>query len=222
MEITYLGHSAFRLRGKDVTVVTDPFSDKLGFSMGKVTADIVTVSHDSPNHSYVEGVDGAPRVVDGPGEYEVADMLIAGVATATERGKGPLNTAYVLRFEDLTVCHLGDLNNQLTDKQVEELGSIDVLLVPVGGGKTIGPAQAARLVAQLDPSLVIPMHYRLNGSMVADLEPIEHFCREMGSKDIVPEPKLTVTKSALAGETRLVVLDAKGAGPGVPPGQVGG
>jgi L-ascorbate metabolism protein UlaG (beta-lactamase superfamily) len=210
LEITYLGHSAFRLRGKDVTVVTDPFSDKLGFSMGKVTADIVTVSHQSPNHSFIEGVGGDPRVVEGPGEYEVADMLIAGVATATEPGKGPVNTAYVLRFEDLTVCHLGDLNNQLTDKQVEELGSIDVLLIPVGGAKTIGPAEASQLVARLDPSLVIPMHYRLRGSTVADLAPIEHFCREMGSKDIVPEPKLTVTKGALAGETRLVVLEARG------------
>jgi L-ascorbate metabolism protein UlaG (beta-lactamase superfamily) len=205
-----LGHSAFRLRGKDVTVVTDPFSDKLGFSMGKVTADIVTISHQSPNHSFVEGVGGDPRVVDGPGEYEVADMLIAGVATATEPGKGPINTAYVLRFEDLTVCHLGDLNNQLTDKQVEELGSIDVLLIPVGGAKTIGPAEASQLVARLDPSLVIPMHYRLSGSTVADLAPIEHFSREMGSKDVVPEPRLTVSKGALAGETRLVVLEARG------------
>jgi L-ascorbate metabolism protein UlaG (beta-lactamase superfamily) len=180
--------------------------------MGKVTADIVTISHQSPNHAFVEGVGGTPRVVEGPGEYEVADMLIAGVATATEPGKGPTNTAYVLRFEDLTVCHLGDLNNQLSDKQVEELGNIDVLLVPVGGSKTLGPAQAAQLVAQLDASLVIPMHYRLNGSTVADLAPIEHFCREMGSKDIVPEPKLTVTRSSLAGETRLVVLEAKAPG----------
>jgi L-ascorbate metabolism protein UlaG (beta-lactamase superfamily) len=206
LEITYLGHSAFRLRGKDVTVVTDPYPPEIGFAMGKVNADIVTVSHRNPNHSYTAGIDGGPRVVGGPGEYEVADVLIAGVATSLEPGVGPTNTAYVLRFEDVAVCHLGDLRSKLTDKQVEDLGSIDALFVPVGGGGPLGAAGAAEVVAQLEPSIVIPMHYSLNGGRVDGLDSVEPFVREMGSKDFVPEPKLVITKSSLPAEVRVVVL----------------
>jgi L-ascorbate metabolism protein UlaG (beta-lactamase superfamily) len=204
-----LGHSAFRLRGKDVTVVTDPFPPSLGLAMGKPQAQIVTVSHGSQNHSYAEGVGGHPHVVRGPGEYEVADVLIAGVATATEPGNGPLNTAYVLRFDDLAVCHLGDMRDKLTDKQVEEIGAIDVLLIPVGGGSTLGSAEAAEVVSHLEPSLVIPMHYKLPGSKVPNLEPVDHFCREMGNKEFQPEAKLAVTRSSLPSEIRVVVLENK-------------
>jgi L-ascorbate metabolism protein UlaG (beta-lactamase superfamily) len=177
--------------------------------MGRVSADIVTVSHPSPNHSFVEAVGGDPRVVDGPGEYEIADVLIAGVATAEQPNKGSINTAYVVRFEDLAICHLGDLNSKLTDKQVEELGSIDVLLVPVGAGGALGPSQAAEVVAQLEPSLVVPMHYRLNGGKPAGLESVDPFAREMGLKEFTPEPKLSVTRSSLASEVRVVVLENK-------------
>ena len=207
MEITYLGHSAFRLRGKDVTIVTDPYPPGIGFTMGKVSANIVTVSHQSPNHAYLDGVGGNPRVVDGPGEYEVADVLIAGVATAEQATTGPSNTAYVLRFDDVAICHLGDLRGKLTDKQVEELGSIDVLFVPVGGGGPLGPAQAAEVVTQLEPSIVVPMHYRLNGGGVAGLEKVDLFVREMGSKEFVAEPRLSITKSSLPTEVRVVVLE---------------
>jgi L-ascorbate metabolism protein UlaG (beta-lactamase superfamily) len=209
VEITYLGHSAFRLRGKEVTVVTDPYPPTRTLAMGRVSADIVTVSHGSPNHSFVEGVSGVPRVVDGPGEYEVADVLIAGVATASRPGQGPENTAYVLRFDDLAVCHLGDVNNRLTNQQIEELGSIDVLLVPVGGGNALGASAAAEVVTQLDPALVVPMHYRLDGGTVEGLDPVDYFCREMGLKEVVPEAKLTVTRSSLPSELRVVVLENK-------------
>lgn len=189
-------------------MVTDPFPPVSGASMGKVNAQIVTVSHGDPNHAFVSGVEGEPRTVEGPGEYEVADVLIAGVATATEPGAGATNTAYVLRFDDLAVCHLGGLSNKLSDKQVEELGNIDVLLVPVGGGGALGPVEAAEVVSQLDPSLVVPMHFGVDGTG-GSLEPVDLFCREMGSKEFTPEQKLTVTKSSLPAETRVVVLQSK-------------
>src|SRR5437588_844450 len=128
-----MGHSAFRLRGKDVTVVTDPFPPEGQVSMGKPEADVVTVSHPDQRHCFVEGVGGAAKRVDGPGEYEVADILIAGVATATEAMRGASNTAYVLRFDDLAICHLGGAHSKLDANQIEEIGNIDVLLVPVGG-----------------------------------------------------------------------------------------
>jgi L-ascorbate metabolism protein UlaG (beta-lactamase superfamily) len=209
LEITFLGHSAFRLRGRDVTVVTDPYPPASSFAMGKVAADIVTVSHKSPHHCYVEGVGNEPRVVNGPGEYEIADVLIHGVATSTEPGNGAVNTAYVLRFDDLTVCHLGDVRDKLSDKQVEDIGSIDVLLVPVGGGRALTPTRAAEVVHQLGPSVVIPMHYRLNGGPVPELDPVDAFCREMGSKEWNAEPKLSLTRSSLPAEPRLVVLENK-------------
>jgi L-ascorbate metabolism protein UlaG (beta-lactamase superfamily) len=209
LEITYLGHSAFRLRGKEVSVVTDPFPPSLGLSMGKPAASIVTVSHPSQNHSYVEGVGSSPRVIDGPGEYEVADVLVAGVATATEPGRGARNTAYVFRFEDLAICHLGDADEKLTDKQVEEIGNIDVLMIPTGAGKALSPTEAAEVVAQLEPSIVIPMHFRMDGAPVDGLESVDLFCREMGSKDLVPEPKLSVTRSSLPAAIRVVVLEQR-------------
>jgi L-ascorbate metabolism protein UlaG (beta-lactamase superfamily) len=209
LEITYLGHSAFRLRGKDVTVVTDPFPPAIGFSMGKPQAHIVTISHYSPNHSFFEGVTGEPRRVDGPGEYEVQDLLIAGIATSYEPFKGTTNTAYVFRFDDLVVCHLGDVKGSLQDSRVEEIGSIDVLLVPVGGGTVLGPSQAANVIHQLEPSIVIPMHYKLDGANIDGMEPVEHFCREVGLKEVVPEPKLTANRSSLPSEVRVVVLEHK-------------
>jgi L-ascorbate metabolism protein UlaG (beta-lactamase superfamily) len=202
-----MGHSAFRLRGRDVTIVTDPFPPALGLNMGRVSADIVTVSHPSPNHSYTQGVTSNPRIVAGPGEYEVSDVLIAGVATDTTPGRGASNTVYVLRFDDLAVCHLGDLREKLSDGQVEEIGSIDVLLVPAGGGGALGPTEAAAVVHQLEPTLVIPMHYKIAGSKVQGLEPVDLFCREMGSKEFSVEPKVAVTKSSLQSEVRVAVLE---------------
>jgi L-ascorbate metabolism protein UlaG (beta-lactamase superfamily) len=197
------------LRGKDVTVVTDPHPPEIGAPMGKPSADIVTTSHGGPNHSYVQGVAGEPRIVSGPGEYEVANVLIAGVATSMEPRVGPTNTAYVFRLDDLIVCHLGDLREPLTDQQVEDLGNIDVLLVPVGGGGALNAAQAAPVIAQLTPLLVIPMHYRVDGVKIDGLETVEPFCKEVGLKEYVPEPKLTVTKGSLSHEMRIVVLENK-------------
>ncbi|GAC1404037.1 MAG: MBL fold metallo-hydrolase [Chloroflexota bacterium] len=209
LEIIYLGHSAFRLRGKEVAIVTDPFPPDIGISMGNVSADIVTVSHPSPNHSFAQGVTGGPRLVNGPGEYEVAEVLIAGVATVMQPGKGPENTAFVFRFEDLAICHLGDIYGKLTDKQLEEIGSVDVLMIPTGGGRVLDPTIASLVVAQVEPSLVIPMHYRLPDVSVDGLEPVEVFCREMGTKEFVPEQKLTVTRSSMGQETRVAVLEPR-------------
>lgn len=195
------------MRGRDVTIVTDPHPPELGTSMGKPSAQIVTISHHSPHHDFVQGVAGDPRVVDGPGEYEVADVLIAGVATGAKPGSGATNTAYVFRLDEMSVCHLGDLQDKLTDQQIEEIGSIDVLMIPVGGGNALGAAQAAAVMAQLDPSVVVPMHYRTDGGSVDKLETLDLFCREVGLKEYVPEAKLSIAKGSLSGEVRIVVLE---------------
>lgn len=203
MEITYLGQRAFRLRGKDVAVLTDPRPSILG----QVTGDVVTLSRAD---GALANLPPTARVVDGPGEYEVADVLIAGVATSREPRTGSTNTAYVVRFEDLAICHLGEIAAPLTDKQVEELGAIDVLLVPAGGGRALGPTAAAEVVAQLEPSIVIPMNFRGDGQQ--NLEPVDLFCREMGVKEFVPVPKLTVTRGSLDTTVRVVVLENQARG----------
>lgn len=209
MEIVWLGHSCFRLKGKDVTIITDPHDRTSGYTLGRVTADVVTVSHQAPDHSNVKAVGGDPKVVDGPGEYEIRGVFITGVATRRNEGKGrdsERNTAYQIEIDDLTVCHLGDLGHILTPEQVELMSNADVLLIPVGGNNTINAGQAAEVVSQIEPRIVIPMHYKTEVSTL-DLDPVSKFLREMGAKDPTPQPKLTVTRGNLPEETTVVLLD---------------
>src|SRR5437763_9409961 len=185
MEISWLGHSCFLLRGKNVTLITDPFSPQLGHSLGKINAPIVTISHDHPGHNYVPGVGGNPRVVRGPGEYEISDVLITGVASYHDNKRGQergRNTIYVIHMDDLVICHLGDLGHTLQEQQLEEVADADVLLIPIGGQHTVNAAQAAEIISQVEPRVVIPMHYRSNAPQSAQdvANPLDKFCREMG------------------------------------------
>ncbi|MCJ7763786.1 MAG: MBL fold metallo-hydrolase [Dehalococcoidales bacterium] len=209
MEISWLGHSCFRLKGKQATVITDPFSPDLGYSLGKHTARIVTVSHKHPGHSYVQSVGGDPRQVTGPGEYEISNVLIIGIATFHDKDSGRLrgkNTAYLIEIDEISICHLGDLGHALTDEQVEELGKIDVLLVPVGGVSTINAATAAEVVRQLEPNIIVPMHYKTQ-ALNRELEPVETFLKEMGAHDITPQAKLSLAKASLPLVTQVVLLE---------------
>jgi L-ascorbate metabolism protein UlaG (beta-lactamase superfamily) len=215
MEITWLGRSCFRLRGRDAAVVMDPCDKSTGYSIGKLTADIVTVSHDHPAHHNLAAVSGTPRVVEGPGEFEIAGVLIMGVRTFhdTEHGKKlGKNTSFVVELDDVRICHLGDLGHVPTPEQVEDLSGVDVLLAPVGGGDTIGPTAAAETISLLEPKLVIPMHYKTAVDK-AELEPLDRFLKEMGAPKAFEErqPKLSVTRSTLPHETKVQVLDYKGA-----------
>ncbi len=209
MEIVWLGHSCFRIRGREATIVTDPFDKTLGYPMKKPTATIVTVSHQHPQHSFVQGVTGTPRIISRPGEYEVANVFINGVATYHDSEQGAelgRNTAYVMQIEDVVICHLGDLGHVPTAEQIEQMSDVDILMVPVGGGPTIGPAAAVETISLLQPKLVIPMHYKTEVVKV-DLAPLETFLKEMGVREVVSRPKLAVGKSSLPGETGVVVLD---------------
>jgi L-ascorbate metabolism protein UlaG (beta-lactamase superfamily) len=210
MEISWLGHSCFHLRGKNVTLITDPFSPQLGHSLGKVSAPIVTISHNHPGHNYVESIGGNPRIVRGPGEYEISDVLITGVASYHDDKHGQelgRNTIYIIHMDDLVICHLGDLGHVLQEEQLEEVADADVLLVPIGGQHTINAAQAAEVISQVEPHIVIPMHY----SPPTDDAPnsLDKFCREMGIEAINPQPKLTMTRSTLPAETQVVVLSIR-------------
>lgn len=209
MDIVWLGHACFRLKGKEVSLITDPCDPASGYTLGKYAADIVTSSHAHPGHSYFQGIDGNPRIIKGPGEYEVASVLITGIATFHDAERGVRlgkNTVYVIEMEGITLCHLGDLGHTLSPQQIEALDDINVLLVPVGGVSTIGPAIAAEIVRQLNPKIVLPMHYKTD-AVKKELEPVGRFLKESGRDDILPKPRLSVTKSNLPESTQLVLLE---------------
>jgi len=211
MEITWYGQSCFRLRDKLATVITDPYDRSIGYTLPRVRADIVTISHHHPDHNYVQGVKGEPKVIDGPGEYEVRGVFITGIPTFHDRRKGVSrgrNTVFLFDFEGLTVCHLGDLGHVPTQSQVEALSDIDVLLIPVGAVSTINAAQAAEVISLLEPRLVIPMHYRTKLVKVK-LDPVSKFLKEMGLSKLPTHESLRVTKSSLPEETQVLLLDCK-------------
>jgi L-ascorbate metabolism protein UlaG (beta-lactamase superfamily) len=190
-------------------VVTDPYCPELGRELPRMSASIVTISHDHPNHCYAKGFRGTPYVVNGPGEYEVGGVFVFGVATyhdaknGRERGK---NTAYLIQFEDLTVCHLGDLGHVPGQEQVEQLDGIDVLLIPVGGQTALNGAKAAEIVAMLEPSIAIPMHYKIPG-LNTDLETERRFLKEMGIEAPEKLAALEITQKPAYEETRVVLLE---------------
>jgi L-ascorbate metabolism protein UlaG (beta-lactamase superfamily) len=211
MEITWLGHSCFRIRGREATVVLDPCPPATGYTIGKPTADIVTVSHKHDDHSFLKAVAGHPTVLDGPGEYEIKGAFITGIATYHDGERGAdrgENIVFRVEMEDIRVCHLGDLGHAPTAEQAEDMTGADVLLVPVGGGSTIDGAKAAEIVGLLEARLVVPMHYKTSASK-ADLEPPDRFLKEMGVTQVEPMPKLSLSRSAIPNETQVMVLDYK-------------
>ena len=213
VEITWMGLSCFRLRDRAATVVTDPYGKDAGLSLPRVRSDIVTVSHDASGHNYTKGVKGDFRTLTGPGEYEVASVFVTGLELRSDRKSkkeaAPRNTVFLFEFEELTVCHLGDLALVPTQAQVEEaLGEVDVLLVPVGGGKGLTAAQAAEVVSLLEPHIVIPMHYKVPGCTIK-LDPVGKFLKEMGLDKVAPQESLKVSRSGLPDETQVVLLELK-------------
>jgi L-ascorbate metabolism protein UlaG (beta-lactamase superfamily) len=211
MEITWLGQACFRIKSKEATIITDPPDKSFGYNLGRATADIVTVSHQHPDHNNVAAIGGNPKVIEGPGEYEIKGVLITGIQTYhdTEGGKKRgKNTVYLIETDDLVVCHLGDLGHVLSSEQAEQMSNVDILMIPVGGVYTINAAQAAEVVALIEPKIVIPMHYKTE-AIAIELDPVDKFCREMGVKSCQPQPKLSVTKSTLPSETEVLILDYK-------------
>ena len=209
MDISWLGHSCFRIRGSHGVIITDPYSPDLGYSLGKPIARIVTVSHQHPGHSYVQGIGGELKVVSGPGEYEIDGNLIIGVATfhdGERGGKRGKNTVYLVEVDEVSICHLGDLGHVLTAEQIEEIDKVDVLLLPVGGVSTINAPMAAEVVRQLEPKAVIPMHYK-TPAIEWELEPVERFLRELGVKQVDSQPKLSLTKLSLPVSMQVFLLD---------------
>jgi L-ascorbate metabolism protein UlaG (beta-lactamase superfamily) len=194
-------------------IVTDPFdSDAVGFEPLKLRADIVTVSHDAPGHNFISAVKGTSHQIDNPGEYEIGGVFITGVQTDANGKKAvekPRNTLYVFDFDGVTVAHLGDLRQVPTQGEVEALGTVNVVLVPVGGGNGLNAAKAAEVISLIEPDIVIPMHYGHENSKVT-LDPLSKFLKEMGLAAPETVPSLKVTRSSLPSETKVIVLDLAG------------
>jgi L-ascorbate metabolism protein UlaG (beta-lactamase superfamily) len=211
MEITWFGHSCFRLTERSLaTVVTDPFdSDSVGYESLKLKADIVTVSHDAPGHNHISAVKGTSHVIDGPGEFEIGGVFITGVqtdGTSRKTAEKPRNTLYVFDYMGITVAHLGDLRSVPSQAEIEALGTVHVALVPVGDGGSLNAAKAAEVVSLLEPNIVIPMHYHTPAAKVT-LDRLEKFLKEMGLHDAETVASLKVTKSSLPDETKVIVLN---------------
>lgn len=208
MEITWYGNSCFRLTERSMpTVVADPYDhESAGFKSLKLKGDIVIVSHDAPGHNFAKGVKGSTWDIRGAGEYEIGGVFITGVAT-NEGKQGEKNVAYIVDYEGVTVCHLGDMQSVPSRTQVEAFGTVDVLLVPVGGGNALTAAKAAEVIALIEPGIVIPMHYKVEGSKLK-LNPLKQFLQEMGlTAKEKAEPSLKITDSSVPDETKVVVLE---------------
>lgn len=207
-EFRFYGHNCFRIKAKEATILTDPVDRVTGYAMAKQTADIVTISHDHQGHTNLGAVKPEFQTVRGPGEYEMHDVFITGIRTYhdTERGKvRGYNTVYLFEMEGLRICHLGDLGHALTAEQAEALEDSDILLVPAGGGDVISPEQAAEIIGQLGPKLVIPMQY---ATEIGDtkLGGLDAFCKALGVPVPAPEDKLAIKSSDLSETMRVVVL----------------
>lgn len=211
MEITWYGHSCFRLTERSMaTVVTDPYDHRhTGYEALKLRADIVTVSHDTPSHNFLDGVKGMEHIITGPGEFEIGGVFVTGIQTNHRNGKEstPRNTLYVFDYNGVTVAHLGDLSHVPTQAEVEALGNVHVALVPVGDGTSLNAAKAAEVISLIEPSYVVPMHFH-TPACALKLDPVSKFLKEMGLSDVDTIPSLKITGTGgLPEETRVLLLD---------------
>ena len=216
MNIQYYGHSCFKITTKpagrgqeEVTIFLDPFDKAVGLRPPQGSADVVLVSHNHHDHNNVEALKGEPRALDIPGEYSLSGVNILGIESfhddkgGEERGR---NTIFLLESEDLKICHLGDLGCDLTSKQLDKIDGVDVLMIPIGGKYTLDGEGAVNIIKKIEPSIVIPMHYKMNGSTIKDIDDEKKFCNEIGNCPAEKVSKLNIKKKDLEGKSMEVVL----------------
>ncbi len=212
MILKYLGHSAFTIKTKDARILMDPYDSSIGLKMSKQEADIVILSHQHSDHSDMTNVVGSPLVVDWPGEYEKLGVRIIGVATHHDSEGGSLrgeNTVFVIEVEGMRVVHLGDLGHMLTDAQIDAVGSVDILLIPVGGYYTIDAKQAVSLARKLSANIIIPMHFNrpeLDQQVFGQLGDVQSFLREYGVTEPQELDQLSLKSGEIEDGAKVVVL----------------
>jgi len=214
MEILWHGQSCFEIRipSNQVdkkTILIDPFSENIGLKFPSLTTDILLITHDHPDHNNIKATKGKPFLIDGPGEYEVKGAFIRGIAGShgffEKKDLGKI-TIYTLEIENMRICHLSDLGQkELTPEQLEVIGEIDILMVPTGGSYTIDGEMAQKIVNQIEPKIVIPMHYELP-KLKVKLDKVEIFLKAMGQGEIKAQSVLKIKKQGLPVERKIVVL----------------
>ncbi|MFZ5559740.1 MAG: MBL fold metallo-hydrolase [Patescibacteria group bacterium] len=213
MKIAWYGQSCFKLlvktnNGEKITVIIDPFSKEIGLNPPRGSADIVIVSHNHYDHNNVKSVSGELFIIDGPGEYDIKKVFIKGIYSFHDNSEGKergINTISVIEAEDMKICHLGDLGQkELSDKQLEKIGEIDILMVPVGGIYTINGSEAVKIINQIEPKIIIPMHYKIPGLNIK-LNPVEKFLEEIGGEKETME-EFSIQKKDLTEEEMKVVV----------------
>ena len=207
MDITWLGKRCFKIVTGGATLLVDPVGLPREVLQSVSSVDVVTLSLRSPGSDDYRGLPGEPRVIDGPGEFEIASVYIRGIGSASRAANGDkaLNTVYLVNAEGLTVCHLGGLLNVPTNRQTDEFSSADLLFVPIGESASITPKEAADITSAISPGIVVPMSYQAGRDSFADA--LASFSKEIGAREVDRRSKLSVTRSNVPTETRLVVLE---------------
>lgn len=210
MKIRWLGHSCFLLEANDGTkIVTDPFDGSVGYKIPMVEADIVTVSHEHYDHNYVEGIQGEPEVIRSAGECAIDSINIKGVPAFHDEAKGAKrgpNIIFVFEIDGLRICHLGDLGHLLSKSQLEEIGDIDVLLIPIGGTFTVNAEGALAVIDQISPKIVIPMHYK-TPAVSMPIDPVDKFVEKIGNAERIDSNTIEITPETLGDERRVIILN---------------
>jgi len=210
MDIKFYGQACFSIQNKDMTVLMNPFSESVGFKLPSLKANVVTVSHDDPAYNHVEAVEGDPRVFSWPGEYETGGVhfkLLHSFYNKADDADQKENNITFIYFNGIRFCHLGAQGRMLSEEQVDMMGDVDVLFVPVGGVSTLTPKEAKKVLEAIEPRVVIPMLYKTEGS-TQDLGSVEEFLKEMGSQSLESMPSYKFKKSDLPDDnTQLVVLE---------------
>lgn len=215
MDIYWYGQACFKLKGKKSAVVIDPFDpDFTGLKLPKdLQSDVCLVTHSHKDHSNAQAVLNPQGLkateFNKPGEYEVCGIVISGISSFHDNSQGKergTNVIFHLMFDNLDIVHLGDLGQaSLTEEQVAQIGQTDILLIPVGSVYTINAKAASDIVSQLEPKIIIPMHYKID-TLKFDLESVDHFLKEMGAEGISPVSKLSITKEKLPDEPQVILL----------------
>lgn len=215
MNIVWKGQSCFQIATQKnktpVNITIDPFGPEIGLRPPTQAADIVLVTHDHTDHNNVKSVGGEPFVVEGPGEYEIKGVFIQGILSWHDSQEGKQhgqNTIYTIESEDLRICHMGDIGQkELTDEQLQKIGEVDILMIPVGGNYTVSEKEAMKIMSQIEPKITIPMHFHVP-KLKAKVDGVEKFLKSLGLKSVKPEQKLSVKKKdILPDEAKVVVLE---------------
>jgi L-ascorbate metabolism protein UlaG (beta-lactamase superfamily) len=212
MKIKWLGQSAFQIKSNS-NLVMDPYGPKVGELPSGLSADVVTVSHQHFDHNYTDGVSGNPQIIDEPGEFSIKGFEIKGVKSLHDKEGGAIrgeNTIFRISSDGLTLCHLGDLGHLLTPEQIEEIGHVDILMIPVGGHYTIDANEAVQVVNQLNPKIVLPMHYKPeNWPLDLPIAGVDKFTDLIGWKIIEQTDELEINESSLDSTGNVVVVFKK-------------